>query len=356
MGGPALRVEIAEPDLLRPAPIEEARLAPREARRLDRIVEGAAELEDSGVGAILLHGLHNAAIGEPMHSTPATEWEDRYWTSRDALRLHFRDYAGPSDRPPILCLHGLTRNARDFEEVAPRYAGEWRVIVPDFRGRGESGWDLVAERYAPPIYTADILQLLDELGIARAIFLGTSLGGLVTMGMAAISPQRIAAALLNDVGPELETRGLDRIRTYVGKPVHYPSWEAAAQSLASANADRHPLYGPAEWLRFTRRLCRETDAGIVPDYDMGVGRNIHAAAEAPAVDAWPFFHALSGAPLLILRGEASDLLSADVAKAMADAHPDAELVTVPDVGHAPDLSEPQSVAAIGRLLQRALSA
>src|SRR4029453_17962908 len=108
-------------------------------------------------------------------------WADRFWTSRDGLKLHYRDYAGPSDRPPLLMLHGLTRNSRDFEELAERYAGDWRVIAVDFRGRGQSQWDPVPAHYVAPAYAADVLQLLDELDVKKAVFLGTSLGGLVTM-------------------------------------------------------------------------------------------------------------------------------------------------------------------------------
>ncbi|MBA3835595.1 MAG: alpha/beta fold hydrolase, partial [Sphingomonas sp.] len=132
-------------------------------------------------------------------------WSDRYWTSRDGLKLHYRDHAGPDDRPPILCLHGLTRNSRDFEALAERLAGEWRVISPDFRGRGLSEYDPQSSRYMPPTYAADVLQLLDELQIDKAVFVGTSLGGLTTMIVAGFAPQRIAGVVLNDIGPELSS-------------------------------------------------------------------------------------------------------------------------------------------------------
>jgi pimeloyl-ACP methyl ester carboxylesterase len=286
----------------------------------------------------------------------APGWTERYWTSADGLRLAFRDYAGPSDRPPIICLHGLTRNARDFADFAKLYAGEWRVILPDFRGRGASEWDPRPENYKPPVYAADILHLLGELKIPEAIFVGTSLGGLVTMGIAAFAPHRIAAALLNDVGPELDPRGLARIGDYLGKPIIFGSWKEVAAWLAEHHKGAHPDYRIADWDRYARRVCRERDGAIHFDYDMAIADNYRLAQDAPAIDAWPFYRALAGAPLLIVRGEFSDLLSASTAQKMVDTHPDAELVTVPNVGHPPDLDEPEAVAAIERLLQRVLAA
>ena len=282
-------------------------------------------------------------------------WADRNWSSFDGLELYYRDYAGPPDRPPLLCLHGLTRNSRDFAEFAARYAGKWRVIAPDFRGRGRSARDPNPENYKPPVYAADILGLLDQLQISEAIFVGTSLGGLVTMAIAAFAPQRIAAVVLNDVGPELDPAGLERIGTYVGRPVAFESWDAAASALGQSHSAMHPNYGPEDWGRYARRICRETNGAITFDYDMAIIENFRAAQVGPAVHAWPYFRALAEVPLLIIRGEHSDLLSASAAQAMVDAHPDAELVTVPDVGHAPDLSEPAAVAAIDRFLERKIA-
>lgn len=275
-----------------------------------------------------------------------------YWTSRDGLRLHYRDYPGRPDRPPIICLHGLTRNGRDFETLAARLAGEWRVIVPDFRGRGRSDHDPVAEHYVPPTYAGDILQLMDLLKIEAAVFIGTSLGGLVTMAIAAFAPQRIAGTVLNDVGPQLDPAGLERIRGYVGRFARFDDWRSAAEHLAERNREVHPRYGIDEWERMARRICRQAPDGICFDYDMAIADNVLAPATGPAVDAWPFFRALSHAPLLIVRGELSDLLSADTALAMAAAHPDSELVPVHGVGHAPDLCEPEAVAGIERLLSK----
>ena len=286
---------------------------------------------------------------------PQTQaWADRYWTSRDGLKLHYRDYDGPAGRPPLLMLHGLTRNARDFENVAERYAGNWRVLAVDFRGRGMSEWDSDSSHYLPPIYAADVLQLLDELGIEQALFMGTSLGGLVTMIIATVAPQRIAGALLNDVGPELDLSGIDRIKSYVGKQVLFRDWDDAADRLQQRAGDVYPAYDHAAWVRFAKRACRQAEGGVEFDYDMKIAEPFEAGNTGEIKDAWPYYRALGDRPVLVLRGEHSDLLPGPAADRMAKEIPDVEVVTVKGVGHAPDLDEPEAVAAIDRLLERVL--
>jgi pimeloyl-ACP methyl ester carboxylesterase len=140
------------------------------------------------------------------------EYEDRYWTSSDGLRLHFRYFDGDSSKPPVICLPGLTRNARDFEDLAARLAGNWRVLCPEMRGRGDSDYAKDPMTYTPMHYLQDVETLLAQEGIERFVSIGTSLGGLLTMLLAAANPQRIAAAVLNDVGPEVSEKGLERIR------------------------------------------------------------------------------------------------------------------------------------------------
>ncbi len=281
-------------------------------------------------------------------------WTDRYWNSADGVKLHYRDHDGDRDRPPILCIPGLTRNARDFEPVADRYAGDWRVISIDLRGRGGSAFDPDPSNYKPMVYVADILKLLDQLGIADAVFVGTSLGGICTMALALGNSERIAGALLNDVGPVIDLAGIDRIAGYVGKETCFSGWDDAIDRMAARNHDIYPDYGHAEWDRFVRRLAREDGDAIIFDYDMAIADNFESAASAP--DVWPLYEALDGRPVTILRGELSDLLSAEVASRMASEISDVELVTVPRVGHAPSLDEPESLAAIDRLLSRVLEA
>ena len=281
-------------------------------------------------------------------------WTDRYWNSADGVKLHYRDYDGNRDRPPILCIPGLTRNARDFEPLADRFAGDWRVIAIDLRGRGGSAFDPDPANYKPMVYVADILKMLDQLGIADAVFVGTSLGGICTMALALGHNERIAGALLNDIGPEIDRAGVERIAGYVGKPSRFASWDEAIDQVSARNLDVYPDYSRADWDRFVRRMAREDGSSVIFDYDMAIAGNFESAASAP--DIWPLYQALDGRPVTILRGELSDLLSADVATRMASELSDVELVTVPRVGHAPSLDEPESLAALDRLLARVIEA
>lgn len=283
------------------------------------------------------------------------DWADRYWNSVDGLRLHYRDYAGPHERPPILCLPGLTRNARDFEPVADRWAGDWRVICVEFRGRGGSEYDPKPEQYLPPVYAADVLKLLDQLGIADAVFFGTSLGGLVTMLMASTDSERIAGALLNDIGPELDRAGIDRIRGYVGKDTRFADWDDAITIMADRNRDVYPKWDRDQWERYVRRVCREEGGSIRFDYDMRIADNFKEAETSEPTNAWPYFGSLAGRPVTILRGERTDLLTEETAEKMVkELGDDAELVIVPDVGHTPTFEENESIAAVDRLLQKVL--
>jgi pimeloyl-ACP methyl ester carboxylesterase len=283
-------------------------------------------------------------------------WEDRSWTSGDGLKLHFRDYAGDAAKPPVLCFHGLTRNARDFEALAQRLAGEWRVLCPDMRGRGDSDYARDPMTYTPKHYVADVEALLAAEGIERFVAIGTSLGGLMTMMLAAPDPARIAAAVINDVGPEIEAAGLARIREYVGQGRSYETWVHAARALQEANRQIYPAWQLPDWLRMAKR-CMVIGSGgrIVYDYDMNIAEPFEAdngPAPEPAV-MWGMYEAVARRPLLILRGAHSDILSAEVAARMNVRGAASELVTVPGVGHAPTLDEDEAVAAIGRLLARA---
>jgi pimeloyl-ACP methyl ester carboxylesterase len=282
-------------------------------------------------------------------------YEDGWWQSTDGLKLHYRDYPGGDDgRPPILCLPGLTRNARDFEMVAERLSPAWRVICADLRGRGESPPAPDSASYAPATYVLDIGALYVALGIERAVVFGTSLGGLIAMLMALTTPQRLAAVLLNDIGPVVDAGGMARIRSYVGKSASWPTWLHAARALAEGEGDAFPGYALEDWLAAAKRRCRLTSAGrVVFDYDMRIADPIRDVPEdAPIPDLWPAFEALAGRPVALLRGARSDVLTAAVADEMVRRLPGLALTVVPHVGHAPALDEPESVAAIDRLLDR----
>ena len=279
-----------------------------------------------------------------------TEPVDAFFTVRDGLKLHYRDYAGSDARPPLLCLPGLTRNTRDFADFAERHSPRFRVVALEFRGRGSSDHDPVAARYIPPTYVQDTLELLDHLGIAQAIFVGTSLGGLVTMTVAALAPQRIAAAILNDIGPEIADAGVDRIKSYVGKGARFQSWDEAAEAVAANNSHAFENYTHDDWLRMAQRNCREENGEIVFDYDMAIALPFNSAGPTPTIDMWPIFQALAQKQLLVIRGGRSDLLTAEALAKMQEAAPAMRSAVVPAVGHAPELNEPEAVAAIDAFL------
>ncbi|THD37000.1 MAG: alpha/beta hydrolase [Sphingomonas sp.] len=280
-------------------------------------------------------------------------YENRYWESDDEVRLHYRDYPGREDRPPILCLAGLTRNARDFEEVAERLAGEWRVIAVNFRGRGGSGAAKDPMSYVPTTYVKDVEALLAELGIDRYVAFGTSLGGIVAMLLAATAPEKLAGVLLNDVGPEIEAAGLGRIRSYVGKSNTWPTWMHAARAVQEGNADVYPNHSIEDWLAMAKRLYRLNSAGrIVLDYDMKIAEPFRVPGNETGPDMWAAFDALKHVPTLIVRGARSDVLGEATAAKMLARLDQAELVTVPDVGHTPLLTEREAAAGIDRLLDR----
>lgn len=280
-------------------------------------------------------------------------YTDGYWWSPDGLRLHYRDYPGDPAKPPLLCVPGLTRNARDFESLALRLAGDWRVIAVDLRGRGESAYAKDPMSYVPLTYLQDLEALIVELKLDRFVAIGTSLGGILTMLMASTHPERVAGAVLNDVGPEIEPTGLGRIRTYVGKANWHPTWMHAARALAEANAEIYPDYGVEQWLDMAKRLYRLNSAGrIVLDYDMKIAEPFRVPGNEAGPDMWRALEGLKGKPLLIVRGERSDILSAATAAEMQKRMKGSELVTVPATGHAPTLNEPEARAGIERLLAK----
>jgi pimeloyl-ACP methyl ester carboxylesterase len=282
----------------------------------------------------------------------ATTWQDRYFQSADGLRLHYRDYPGAAGRVPVLCLPGLTRNCRDFETVAPRIQRSRRVLCADLRGRGLSQHDPNWRNYHPGTYVADVALLLADAGVDRVVVLGTSLGGIVAMIMAATMPRVLAGVILNDIGPEVAPEGQARISSYVGRAAPVCNWaEAAAQSRATSGL-AWPDATDEDWSRVARRVYREVDGVPQLDMDPMIGEAVRAAPGGAAPDLWPVFAALKPIPVLALRGATSDVLSPATFERMAREKPDLERVTVAGRGHAPTLDEPECVAAIDAFLQR----
>jgi len=281
-----------------------------------------------------------------------TAFADRRWTAPDGLSLYARDYAAASGptKLPVIAIHGLTRNSADFGAIAPLIAQSGRrVLAIDVRGRGKSDRAPDPMTYQPPNYAHDVLALMDQAGIARAVFLGTSMGGLITMALAAIRSKVIAAAIINDVGPEVAKEGLARIAAYSGQPVETPTWAEAAAYVKQHNAVAFPHYTDAAWDAFARRVFRiGTEGSPELDYDPDIAVPIRAAgAKALVPNLWPMFGRLAKArPVLLVRGQTSDLLSEKIAAKMRKRAPKMDYVEVPGVGHAPMLDEPEAKAAI----------
>lgn len=281
-------------------------------------------------------------------------YENRYWSSADGVRLHARDYPGEQHAPPLLCLPGRTRNARDYEALAIRLEGRRRVIAMNLRGRGESGHAKDPTTYTTTTYVEDVRAGLETLGVEQVVTVGTSLGGVVAMLLAHAAPGLVVAALLNDIGPEVEAAGIGRIRGAVGRAGSYPTWMHAARAVGETYAEVYPDWRIEEWLAMAKRLYRLTGTGrVVLDYDQRIAEPFRGESRTESAGLlWEALAALRTVPVLVVRGERSDVLSAAVAGRMIATLDRAELVTVPGVGHSPTLGEPAAVAGLEQLLAR----
>ena len=287
-----------------------------------------------------------------MNDGTAVSREQR-WSSFDGLTLFSRVYetAGPA-APAVLCLPGLTRNSRDFERLAPHLATRYRVICPDLRGRGLSQRDSHWRNYHPRVYLQDLQRLMEVLKLTRVGIIGTSLGGLLAMLLAAGAPRAVTGIVLNDIGPEADPRGIERIRGYTGKLPPVRTWAEAVAQFRAVNGAAWPDLSEEQWSVVTRRSYREDASGTpVFDSDPLIGEAIRAAPAAPP-DLWPLFAQIRAVPMLLIRGALSDLLSAAIVERMQRAKPDLESLTAEQRGHAPLLDEPGVVPAIERFLAR----
>lgn len=278
------------------------------------------------------------------------------YSSSDGLALYARDYpaAGGPARLPVICIHGLTRNSADFDELAPELAAMGRrVIAVDVRGRGNSARDPNPDNYNPGVYAGDIVKLMDDLGIARAVFVGTSMGGLITMTLAARHLDLIAGAIINDIGPVMSLRGLARIAGYAGRCGTLASWDEAAAYLRDINACAFPANSDEEWGKWARRAFEQKDDGqLALRYDPNIATAIQTGKLRPtSLAARMAFRRLARRrPTLLVRGALSDLVEPEQASWMRKAAPELQYAEVPDVGHAPMLTEPAALDAIRQFL------
>lgn len=282
---------------------------------------------------------------------PAPEnFRERSFTSEDGLALSYRDY-GPvrSPRTPVLCLGGLARNAKDFHALATAVSPTRRVLCPDYRGRGRSARDPDWRNYHPRVYLNDIRHLLAVAGVHRVVVVGTSLGGLMAMGMAVLMPAAVRGAVLNDIGPEIELGAMAHVLDYLKRAVPQPDWESAAQTLRALVPDLS-LETDEEWLEAARATYREGDDGrLHADWDPAIIRAVEQSDDHEQ-DLWPLFRALGQVPVLTLRGGVSRILTAGTLARMQAERPDMTTVTLDGVGHAPTLNEPAARAAVERFL------
>jgi len=276
---------------------------------------------------------------------------DYWFDSHDGLRLHSCVYPGPTaNAPVVLALHGLTRNSRDFAELAAHLAARCRVIVPDVRGRGLSARDPDPGNYQIAVYLKDVLTLLSGLGAARVTIIGTSMGGLMAMMLAATQAGLVARIALNDVGPEVNPAGLERIRGYAGKATPVRSWPEAIAQARSIYGAALPGLSDERWERMARASYRANAQGLIEvDADPRISEQLRNTS-AVAPDLWPLWGAQAKIPILAIRGAESDILSAATLARMQREKPDLRTLTVANRGHAPLLDEPECVAAIDEFL------
>jgi len=284
-----------------------------------------------------------------------TSFQEKYYTSNNGLKLYYRDYnAAEKNRTPLLCLHGLTRNSKDFDLLARHLSRDHRVICLDVRGRGQSDYDPNYMNYQIPVYAQDVLTLIAHEALDQVILVGTSMGGLISLTLGAAKPEKIKAIILNDIGPKIDPVGLERIASYVGNAIILPTWEQAIAGVKILCANLFPDYNHDSWELFTRNTFRaQEDGTIVADYDQAIALAMKAAAEnIMNIDMWQTFSEITQIPLLTLRGENSDILSHETLEKMAKSHLNFTKVTIENRAHTPDLNEDVSRQEIDRFLMK----
>jgi len=283
-------------------------------------------------------------------------WRDIYYESFDDLRLYVRHYPAPDERfRSVICLAGLTRNSRDFHTLATYLSTHpdkpRNVYCLDYRGRGQSQYDSNWRNYVPYTELMDVLDFLTVQGLHRVGIVGTSRGGIIAMMMAALRPSAMGAVVLNDIGPVIETRGLARIVNYVGRMPVPKTWADAMHIMREINGRGFPDFTDAQWDHMARGVFEERKGRLALSYDRKLAKAIGTVdLSRPFPDLWPQFVAMGQMPAFVLRGEHSDVLSAETLEEMVERHPNLRAMTVPEQGHAPVLQEQEPVEAIGSFL------
>ncbi|WP_337181757.1 alpha/beta hydrolase [Shinella sp.] len=288
-----------------------------------------------------------------------TNFTSRFLSAPDGLRLHARDYApGESTRLPIVCLPGLSRNARDFHQFALLLSQDAlsprRVIAFDYRGRGLSARDENPANYTIATECRDVIAVCAALGISRTVFVGTSRGGLILHIMAAVQPDLIAAAVLNDIGPEIAAEGLKEIRDYLSSRAFPATIEAAADALERLHGPSFPALVRTDWQDMADAIYTRTgDGHLIPDHDPALADQLQAVDfSKPLPTLWPQFDLLAQKPLLVVRGDHSRLFSAGTLERMKTRVPGIETTAAEGQGHAPLLHHTSLFPQVKAFLDR----
>ena len=284
------------------------------------------------------------------------QWQDFKYTSNDGLALAGREYGWQhKERLPVLCLPGLTRNSADFHEFALHLANHdsnpRRVLCLDYRGRGLSAYDKNWNNYNPLVEATDVIDGVIAAGLHQVALVGTSRGGMIAMVLAAMRPTMMKMVVFNDIGPEIYGPGLVRIKNYIESAMLPHSWEEAAQMLKKIAGKHFPNWDDGECVRQARLIYKQENGKIIRQYDDGLIKSLSAInLDEPLPTYWPQFAGLEHLPMLLVRGQNSDLLSLDTVHKMQKSNPAMKLITVPNQGHAPDLGSSGLPAAIANFI------
>ncbi len=288
----------------------------------------------------------------PVHADGIVPYREHRFAAYDGLEIYYRSYGDPENAAtPVLCLAGLARNSKDFHDLAMHLAPKRRIFCLDYRGRGRSDYDPNWHNYRPETYVADIGAFFIHAGLSRAVFIGTSLGGLLGQAIGALMPALMAGLVINDIGPEVNPTGLDRIVAKYGRDLRFPDYESAARAERETYGHVYPDEDDDFWMKVTRdTFIDDGEGGLKLDYDLKIGDALRETASQQENNMWPLFEALTPIPVLAIRGALSDTLSEEVFDRMAEVKPDLQRLTLANRGHTPMLTEPASLDAIDAFL------
>jgi len=282
-------------------------------------------------------------------------FEEKYYQSNDGLNLYYREYDGDNQTIPVVCLSGLTRNSADFHDLALRYSGVRKVYCLDYRGRGKSDYDPEYKNYSPQTYLMDVLTFLANRSIEKAIFVGTSLGGLITMGLSGFAPQYVSGAILNDIGPDVDTSGSERIAGYVGKDIRFSTLTQAVSAQKKLYLNAYPDLDDEGWIKTTQAayIYDEEKSNYRQNYDLKLGQAlVEQLKNDQEIDLWPFFESLQSVPTLVIRGALSDILSEEAFEKMKARHPQMQWLQLENRGHVPLLDEPLALKKMDEFFEQ----